>query len=124
MNLTPEEIEQVRTQLSAVANDIAKDENIDTLVDVLSVRVSRSYFGNMWALALAYLTAHTHTVNSRGGEGGQITSKKEGDLSVSFGSAGSGNALSATSYGQEYELLLKQCSPGMLLTSGPVFRGL
>lgn len=57
-------------------------------------------------LAIALLTAHIFTISNRAGTAGNETSKREGDLAVSYGAAAITNGtLAVTSYGQEFERL-------------------
>lgn len=68
--------------------------------------------GSVRELAVAYLTAHTLTIRERSGNAGAVTSVREGDLSIGYGASGVSSPLGATSYGQEYERLKRQCLIG------------
>ncbi len=66
-------------------------------------------FGDKQELATAYLTAHMLTMRGRAGVGGSVKSLKEGDLSLTYSGSMSDDALSNTSYGQEYCRLKAEC---------------
>lgn len=57
----------------------------------------------------AYLAAHMMTMATRSGIGGQLTSKREGDLAVSFNALPYMGGYEQTSYGLEYLRLSRQC---------------
>ena len=91
--------------LAAIAPELSAIDAsvIDIHLDMADTQTGTVY-GKARNQAVALLAAHTLTIATRGGYSGAITSRKEGELSVSFGVA-SGSALSATGYGQELEHL-------------------
>lgn len=58
-------------------------------------------------LARIYLAAHFASSGALGNAGGSVTSKSEGEVSVSFGNATSADALAATAYGRLYGQILR-----------------
>lgn len=60
-------------------------------------------------LARIYLAAHFASSGTLGNAGGSVTSKSEGEVSVSFGGYGgtSADALAATAYGRLYGQILR-----------------
>lgn len=118
MQLTPEEILKAKGYINPV---FSQNTRVDVWLDMASFRVGRSYFGDAFPYALALMAQHIAACETRsadGSEGGRITSKREGDLAVSFGGNGSADSsdLGATSYGEQYAALLKQYSPVVGIT--------
>ncbi len=103
--------------------DELSDNMIYTLIDLHKHYVSKVKFGVFYHEAVAYLVAHKATVHqmlaASGAEsgamvGGGITSEHEGDLSRSYGSAGSGNrgyndTFDKTFYGLEFKRIRDMC---------------
>jgi hypothetical protein len=85
----------------------------DIALSIANGRLSQTVFGAKYNNAVALLAAHILSMNSgirSGGTGGAISTKKEGDLSISFGSnAAFDSRLDSTSYGQQLEQLKKEC---------------
>lgn len=113
MALTPEE----RTELvSYLEDNVAQSPRLEALIKGAELRVGRQYFGKAYVYALSLMVMHKSTLLDMAKEGvaGPVTSKREGDLSVSYsagGSSGDNNDLSNTVFGQEYLELLEQYSP-------------
>lgn len=97
--------------------DIARRSQVLCLA---ALRVSKSKFGDRYNLAVSYLAAHMLTVSTRDGGGsvtGAVKSRKEGDLSVTYGGNDAlSSDLSSTSYGQEYKRLIKENIFGPMVT--------
>lgn len=112
MELTPQEYDKLLSFLSA---EVADSPKLDAWIEGASFRVSRQYFGKAYVYALSLMVMHKAALADLADEGasGPITQKREGDISISYatGNGGSGNDLSATTYGQEYQTLLEQYSP-------------
>lgn len=109
--------EAERVELITYLDDkVAESPRLEALVKGAELRVSRCYFGKAYVYALSLMVMHKASMLGMAAEGvaGPVTNKREGDLSVSFGSggaeAGSGD-LGNTVFGQEYLNLLKQYSP-------------
>ena len=112
MALTPEE----RTELvSYLDESVAQSQRLEAIIKGAELRVGRQYFGKAYVYALSLMVMHKATLLDMAKEGvaGPVTSKREGDLSVGFGTGGSSgnNDLSNTVFGQEYLELLEQYSP-------------
>lgn len=125
MALTPEE----RTELlSYLTEDVAESPRLEALIKGAELRVGRCYFGKAYAYALSLMVMHKAALQGMAAEGvaGPVTSKREGDLSVGYGSGGSSgnNDLSNTVFGQEYLELLEQYSPRLGVTGGVCCMGL
>jgi hypothetical protein len=112
MALTPEE----RTELvSYLEENVAQSQRLDALIRGAELRVGRCYFGKAYVYALSLMVMHKAAMLEMASDGvaGPVTSKREGDLSIGFGTGGSSgnNDLSNTVFGQEYLELLEQYSP-------------
>lgn len=112
MALTPEE----RTELvSYLDTKVAESTRLDALIRGAELRVGRCYFGKAYVYALSLMVMHKAAMLEMASDGvaGPVTSKREGDLSIGFGTGGSSgnNDLSNTVFGQEYLELLEQYSP-------------
>jgi hypothetical protein len=85
----------------------------DIALSIANGRLSSDAFGAKYNNAVALLAAHILSMSSgarSGGVGGAITSKKEGDLSINFGSNPAFTSrLDSTSYGQDLEQLKREC---------------
>ena len=133
---TPLSIDQY---LSAVAPALATDENRAVYIEMATERTNKCFYGEKYNQAVALLAAHisfllTAANGSMGagsgsgeaGSTGTITSKREGDLSVTYG-AGAVSAsaadvtdaeLSQTRYGLMLLALRKGCKPFMGVLNG------
>lgn len=97
-------------------------------INFATLQVNQTTFGDKYDLAGAYMAAHMMTLNPETGQGtsntgsGFITSKKEGDLAMSYAqpksnSSGGGDAiLSQTSYGQQFIGLRDSCTLSLGVT--------
>lgn len=129
--MQPKTIDQY---LTAIAPAIAADASKDIYIEMATERTNRAFYGVKYNQAVALLAAHiafllTAAPGSMGagsgsaeaGSVGTITSKREGDLSVSYGasaissSAGSVTdaELAQTRYGLMLLALRKGCKPFM-----------
>lgn len=112
--------------LTTIAPTLAARSDVNGFMDMARAEMGVAYFGTYFELALAYLTAHKMTLftNSARASGvaGQVSSKSEGQLSVSFApivGGGASAALNSTSYGVEYNRIRNICSmPGIAVTGG------
>jgi hypothetical protein len=97
------------TVLKRIAPEFADRADLNEWIFQASSQLSPDAWGNLYALGACYLAAHLLTISvgeqfSSGGAG-PVTSVKEGDLSLSFGSlsaAGSDQYYLTTKYGAEY----------------------
>lgn len=99
------------------------DENVNSMIELQGVRISKKAFGDKYDLAVAYLTAHAFKLDemlkgggaSSGGlVSGAITSEKEGGISVGYASPtlsiyNDGSMYSKTAYGLLFLELRSQC---------------
>ena len=101
------------------APELTIDARVDSLVDVAD-SFKGCLTGDRAEMAKGLLVLHWLTLSYRsnndaqGGAIGGVVSEKEGDLQVSYGgvvntSNLSDNALAQTSWGLEYESLMKSC---------------
>ena len=86
-------------------------------------QVNDCMFGDKTDLAIAYLAAHLIALNTdpnrQQGESGSITSKKEGDLAISYGNFKNNNTksdLDLTFYGQQFQSLANASTLNIGLT--------
>lgn len=117
MSLTASQI------LAAIASQFDSDPNRSTHLTLATQRTNSQCFGDNYQYAIALRAAHTLTMSKQasvvGGSAGGITSKKEGDLSVSYGgqtSTGVSGDLGQTSYGVELQGLINGNIPGIQIT--------
>ena len=97
--------------LSIIAPQFDSEASRQGHLDQAETSTSTTHFGALRARAVALRAAHTlklATDTARNGDAGPVTSKREGDLGISFGSSrGSGSGyLQLTSYGQELAALI------------------
>lgn len=121
--------EAERVELITYLDDkVAESPKLEAWVKGAELRVSRCYFGKAYIYALSLMVMHKATIWQMAQEGvaGPVTSKREGDLSVGFGSGGDSGMddLGNTVHGQEYLNLLKQYSPTPGVTGGICLGGL
>ena len=89
-------------------------------------RVAQAWFGANYEQAVAMMAAHMMTVDSDAGQSGSsgafVTSKREGDLAITYASpnsgGGAGSALGSTNYGREFLELQKQGNFAVSATGG------
>lgn len=97
--------------LSIIAPQFDSEATRQGHIDLAEASTNSTYFGAQRSWAVALRAAHSLTISTdtaRNGASGPVTSKKEGDLAVSFGaskSSGSGY-LQLTAYGQELAALI------------------
>jgi hypothetical protein len=109
----------VSTVLSAIASQFDDASNRTAIIALAEQQVNRCWFKGKEDYAVALMAAHLlalfNSVYRRDGTAGAITSKREGDLAISFASDinKNGNDLDATSYGQQFQRLTK--SGGFIL---------
>lgn len=108
--------------------DMRNSTMLDAWIRGAEFRVSRSYFGKAYIYAMSRVVAHKATVEGLASEGvaGPVTSKREGDIAVNYGSGGdsSNGDFGMTAYGREYLELLAQYKPCPGITMGIRIGGL
>lgn len=109
------------TAFNVVCPAYAADPAKATFIELAAARTSLNYFGVNYGLAVALRAAHMITLAKTriSGDGGQVTSRSEGDLSISY-SQGAGNLgeLSLTHYGQQLHQLIKEGNAVLGVTGG------
>lgn len=112
--------------LSAIAPQFDDASGRQTLLDLSESRTSSTFFGTNRPEAVAYRAAHmldmATNATALSGSSGPMTSKKEGDLSVSFGTTqdtGDSAYLSQTAYGRMLLDLMRSSGPATSVTGQP-----
>lgn len=112
--------------LSAIAPHFDDASGRSLFLERAESRTSSTFFGSNRPDAVAYMAAHfldmAATAATASGASGPISSKKEGDLAVSFassGSQGSSSGLGQTSYGRMLLDLMRSSSPAAGVTGQP-----
>jgi hypothetical protein len=101
--------------------DLGTDPNLSIWITLAQEQTDSSYFCNSYNLAVALRACHEYTlVNMPGasaGASGNISSIKEGDLSIGYSnnssSGKSSNNLDQTIFGKELKALIKQVRTGI-----------
>ena len=105
----------VQQIIDLIAPHLSSDSGLANAIILATQRTSESAFGDNFSYAVALRTSHILTLrdmNSNGvnvglgGASGSVTSKREGDLAITFGDASSaswstGSDLELTRYGRE-----------------------
>lgn len=114
----------VSSMLSVIASQFDSVDNRSEFINLASLRINRCRFGAKADLATAYMAAHmiamSNTAYRQDGTAGAVTSKREGDLSINFGSTKSKEVdgdLEQTSFGKHY-LSLQNASGVMIGVTG------
>jgi len=113
--------QSVHTILEAIAPVVATSASVDTFIHLALSGVNPSHFGEQYTYAVALRTAHIGSLALRSsiGDAGAVSSKKEGDLSISFNTNSGGDAYwSQTSYGLGYLDLVKSTNVALGATGG------
>jgi len=105
----------ISSLLHTIAPQFDSIASRNDFIFIATLQVNRDWFGDTYELAAAYLTAHLITVNTNSSYtngSGAITSKREGDLSVSYSAptiSGKGDDdLIQTGYGRQFLRLRNQ----------------
>jgi len=111
--------------LSVIAPQFDSVANRSDFITLATLHVNACLTDEKYDLAVAYLAAHMIALNTdsaiQQGETGNLTSKREGDLSVGYGNFSNKGMLNLnlTIYGQQYENLLRSTGIGFyVLNSG------
>ncbi|MGD8707089.1 MAG: DUF4054 domain-containing protein [Nitrosopumilaceae archaeon] len=118
----------VSTILSTIAPQYDSLVSRSEFISLAETQVNRCWFRNKADLAVALMTAHMISVFTssyrQDGTGGSVTSKREGDLALSFAQSVNGNSdLNQTSYGKQFQSLMKSggffigCTGGGILNN-------
>ncbi len=112
MAQTPSQIIEYRSPNLFASSFISK------YIEIATERSDNCFFGDNYSLAIALMAMHMYALDSRpgnSGDAGQISSKREGSLSISYSASSNTNSdayLSQTSYGLELQQLIKTSGPG------------
>lgn len=111
--------------LQTIAPDLASDPNVQDNIALAELQTNRCWYGAKADYAVALRTAHNMSLNTSplrsNGEAGAVTTKKEGDLSISFGKTGnskSNDPLDQTHYGIQLKKLRMSSGPFLGVTGG------
>lgn len=109
--------------LGAIAPNAIIDPDKDIHIQLATQRTNSVCFGENYEYAIALRAAHTISLKQRsesviGDSGGNVSSKKEGKLSLTFSSSLNGDEdLSQTSYGKQLIGLKKGNIPPISVVS-------
>ena len=102
--------------------DLYASADLDTYITLATQQTSQCFFGVNYNYAIALRACHNYTLTTgafASGVGGSVKSKKEGDLSISYGSIakGGGGDLQLTTYGLRLKGLI-DAGPGAISVTG------
>lgn len=115
--------------IQVICPNLYSDSNRSTYIELATQLTSSCFFGSNYQLAIALRACHMYSIaninNSTGGKGaGIITSMKEGDLSINFGSiSGSSNKdvdLMRTTFGVQLQGLIDAQQAGVTVTGADI----
>ena len=97
--------------------------NRDIFIEMATERTNSCFYKSKYNQAIALRASHTWALAQRGstGDSGQISSKKEGDLQVSFSTTtmnSDDSDLSLTHYGIQLQGLMNAGSPAISVING------
>lgn len=97
-----------------LAPELASSANKSKYLELGTLQTSSCYFGTDYDMAVALRAAHIGTLANRySGDGGEITSKREGDLAVTYSATGNSSGLNGTKYGQQLQELINNKGGGI-----------
>lgn len=104
--------------INVICKPLGADPDLATYLEMASAVLSPAFFGVNYNRAVALKASHMYSLNNSParsmGEAGAISQKSEGDISISFANASSGNdSENLTHYGQELQKLIKNSGIGM-----------
>ncbi len=107
--------------IELICPTLFNDSNLSDWLAYAQECVDRCFFGGDYNKAVAYMACHMFSLaGSRpSGESGVITSKKEGDLAISFGGIPGDDELDLTYFGQQYKRLRKGTRAGITVLGTP-----
>lgn len=114
--------------LSLIAPQYDSTTGRTDFLTLAALSVNTCIFGDKVDLATAYLAAHMIALNTdparQSGEAGAVTSKKEGDLSISFSNGRSTNEdLGQTSFGRQFLNLQNGVAPAIYVLGTEICDG-
>ena len=104
--------------INVICPNLASDPNLSVYLEMATAELSPAFFGATYERAVALKASHTYSLNNSParsmGEAGAISSKSEGDISISFANSATGNnSDNLTHYGQELQRLVANSGFGM-----------
>ena len=94
--------------------DLASDSNLAIWIALAKEQLDGCFFGSDYNYAIALLACHMYVLGQRpSGESGMVSSKKEGDLSLSYGGFTVQGYLDQTHFGMELKSLIKGSRPAI-----------
>lgn len=109
--------------LDVIAPEFISNADKDDHLALATLRTSSTKFGDKYNYAIALRAAHTLTLADPdyGASSGAVKSRKEGDLSISYGTTkGVNGYLSQTSYGIELLGLIRANIPAYSITGSVI----
>jgi len=94
--------------------DVFNDLEIQKAINITEARVAGLDCNQ--ELAHGYLVAHVLSLAQRDGEAGSVGAKKEGDLQINFSPGLIKSSFDQTSYGREFQQMVKECIIPMWVT--------
>lgn len=105
-----------------IAPQYASDSDKPDFISLARDRTREAWYTTNYEYAVALRAAHmmTLTKTRAAGESGSVTSKREGDLAIGYGSVGNGKGgeLNLTHYGRQLEGLRKASGVFIGVTGG------
>ena len=121
----------VSSTLSILAPSYDSIASRDEYIALATLRVNRTLFGTKADWATALMAAHIITLSTgtvfSGGGSGVVSSKREGDLAITYAvnvsGMGTSNDLNLTWYGKQFLALGKTNTPFIGVTGGNDYYG-
>lgn len=130
----------IEAYIAAVAPGLAQDPGCSVFVEMAEERTQRNFYGQKYNQAVALMAAHIWYLlgsgspsvpgsgNAEGGSTGSIISKREGDLSVGYGTGAvaatsvkvGDTDLAQTRWGLQLLAIRKGCKPFMGVCGGGI----
>lgn len=110
--------------LDMIAPQFVADTNKLSFIELATMRTNANVFGENYNLAVALRSAHMLTLSKRAsGDAGQVSSKREGDLQISYFQDSSASStdngdLGMSHYGKQLIGLINGVIPAVGVTGG------
>lgn len=101
--------------ITAIAPALATDASLNTWIELATGLTDRCFFGSNYNLAVALRAAHMWSLSTyrSQGESGVVTSKREGQLGISYGGITVDRDLKQTQYGMQLYDLIHSSNPAI-----------
>lgn len=113
--------------LSAIAPNFDSATNRSLFIELAESRTSSTHYGANRSQAVALWAAHMIALATAseydGVSGGPVSSKSEGDLSISYATSSTSSDLASTSYGRQLLGLRRASGTGISVTGFPYVSG-